>query len=69
MNVLFQPIVLRLLIYIISPLLGLIPAAFAGAVTYDAVHQVLSISLPGLAYGAVSAVVVTGSVFAKWGVK
>ena len=38
MNDLLQPVVLRLIAYVLSPLVAMIPAAYAGAVHWDAVN-------------------------------
>lgn len=69
MNALLQPVVLRLLIYILSPLIGLVPASFAGAVSLDTAHGILAVNFPAMVTAGLSAVAVTGGVFAKWGTK
>lgn len=58
---------LRLLIYVLSTLAGMIPAGWAGLVSYDATAGVLVISLEGMA--AAVAVGLGGSVaiLRRWG--
>lgn len=60
---------IRLLAYALSTLLGMIPAAWAGWISYDAAAQVVQISVPGLAAAVVAGLGLTGAVFAKWGVR
>lgn len=60
---------IRLIVYALSTLLGMIPAAWAGWISYDEAAQVLSVSVPGLVTAAVAGLAVTGGIFARWGVK
>ena len=69
MNDLLQPVVLRLIAYVLSPLVAMIPAAYAGAVHWDAVNYVLTISFPGLVSAALGGLAASSAIFAKWGVK
>lgn len=60
---------IRLIVYTLSTVLGMIPAAWAGWIAYDASAQVLSVSIPGLVAAAVAGLAVTGGIFARWGIK
>lgn len=62
-------VVLRVMLYAVSPALALIPSSIAGVVNFDQAHQLLTISLSGLVTVAVAAVGASGLVFAKWGVR
>lgn len=64
-----NPVYLRLLAYAVSGVLGLIPAAAAGLVTYNTATGILSIDLLGLVVAGLSAAGITGGIFAKWGIK
>ena len=59
----------RLLCYVLSTAAGLIPAAWAGWISYDAAAQMLQISIPGVVTAVMGGVGLTGAIFAKWGVK
>ena len=69
MNALLQPIVLRLVVYALSSLLGLIPAAYAGLAVYSQATGDLTIHVSGIVAAALAGLAVTGGIFAKWGVK
>ena len=60
---------IRLALYLASTLLGMIPASFAGWVSYNAGTHLLSVNVEGLLTAIVAAIAVSGGVFAKWGVK
>ena len=60
---------IRLLAYVLSVVAGLIPAAWAGWISYNEASQMLQISLPGMATAVTGGVGLTGAIFAKWGVK
>ena len=60
---------IRLLSYVLSTAAGLIPAAWAGWISYDAAAQMLQISIPGVVTAVMGGVGLTGAIFAKWGVK
>jgi len=60
---------IRLLAYVLSTAAGLIPAAWAGWISYDAAAQMLQISIPGVVTAVMGGVGLTGAIFAKWGVK
>lgn len=59
----------RLILYVLSTVLAMVPAAWAGFVTYDAAHQLVTISLPGLASMIATALAGSAGVFKVWGVK
>lgn len=59
----------RLIIYVFSILLGMIPAGWAGWVSFDEATQMLQVSVPGLATAIVTALGLTSAVFARWGSK
>jgi len=69
MNTLMQPVILRLIAYVLSPLIAMIPVAYAGAVHFDAATYVLTISLPGLVSAAIAGLGASSAIFARWGVK
>jgi len=60
---------IRLLAYVLSTIAGLIPAAWAGWISYNEASQMLQISLPGIATAILAGFSVTGAIFAKWGTK
>lgn len=60
---------IRLLAYALSVVVGLIPAAWAGWISYNEASQMLQISLPGMATAVAGGIGLTGTIFAKWGVK
>jgi len=60
---------IRLLAYVLSTAAGLIPAAWAGWISYDAAAQMLQISIPGVVTAVMGGIGLTGAIFAKWGVK
>ncbi len=60
---------LRLALYAVSTLLGMIPAALAGFVTYNSDTDILTISVGGLITALVVGLGATGGIFARWGVK
>lgn len=64
-----NPVYIRLLIYVLSTLFGLIPASWAGWVAYDAAAQVITVSVPGLATAIAVALTTTLAVFRRWGTK
>lgn len=64
-----NPVYIRLIAYVLSILFGMIPAAWAGWVSYDAASQMLQVSVPGLATAVGGGLAITGGIFARWGVK
>lgn len=64
-----NPVYIRLILYVLSTLAGLIPAAWAGWVSYDAATHVLSVNVEGLLMALAGGLTVSGGIFAKWGVK
>ena len=64
-----NPVYIRLIVYVLSILAGMIPASWAGWVSYDAASEMLVISLPGLAAAIAGGLALTGAVFARWGIK
>jgi hypothetical protein len=54
----------RVAIYFLAPLLGMLPG-----ITYDAAAQVITIDLQTALIGLSGAGLVTGGIFAKWGIK
>jgi hypothetical protein len=64
-----DPVYLRLIVYVLSTLLAMVPASWAGFVSYDATLQVVTISLPGLITAVAGGLAVSGGIFARWGVK
>ena len=64
-----DPVYLRLLGYALSFLFGLIPAAMAGYVAYDATADILTNHPQGLVVALISSGAITTGIFAKWGKK
>lgn len=64
-----NPVYLRLASYALSGVIGLIPAYYAGYVSYDMVKDVLTIKPMGLLTAGLASGAITGGIFAKWGVK
>lgn len=64
-----NPVYIRLLAYVLSTLAGMIPAAWAGWISYDRAAEMLHISLPGLATAVIAALSLTLAVFGRWGTK
>lgn len=62
-------VVLRVILYAMTPALALIPSSFAGVVNFDQAHQMLTVSLSALVGIAVASVGASGAIFAKWGIK
>ncbi len=60
---------IRLILYVVSTLLGLIPASVAGYVSYDAETSMLSVNIEAIATALVSGGVLSGIVFKMWGTK
>ena len=67
MNTAIVPVLVRVLVYVLSTVAGLIPAAWAGWVDYVPASGVITVSVEGLATAI--AVGLSGSfgIFAKWG--
>jgi len=59
----------RLLAYVLSTVAGLIPSAWAGWISYNAVTQMLQINILGVGTAILGGLGLTGAIFAKWGVK
>lgn len=68
-----QNVYARMILYILSPLLAMIPAGMAGVISYDAASNLLSLHVDGAVALLVSALggggVVSTLVFRAWGVK
>ena len=59
-----NPVYIRLALYFIAPLIGMLPG-----VTYDAATHILQVNLDTAAVGLAGSALFTGAVFAKWGTK
>lgn len=59
-----NPVYIRVALYFIAPLAGMLPG-----VTYDAAAQQIVIDLEAAAMGLAASALFTGAVFAKWGKK
>lgn len=68
MSSILSPVILRLLTYVLSSLVLMIPASYAGIITFDQATDALSMSLPTLAGIVAGAIVVSGGILAKWGI-
>lgn len=65
MNVVY----VRLLAYVLSALIGSLPAWAAGFVAFDEMANTITISVEGLVIAVTSGLAVSGGIFAKWGTK
>lgn len=61
------PVLVRVLVYVLSTVAGLIPAAWAGWVDYVPASGVITISVEGLATAIVVGLSGSFGIFAKWG--
>lgn len=59
----------RLLAYVLSALLGSLPAWAAGFVAFDAATNAITISLEGIVIAVTGGLAMSGGIFAKWGKK
>lgn len=61
---------IRLIVYVLSSLLGLIPPALTGwGVSFDAAAGVLSVNIEALAAAIATAFTASGVIFKLWGTK
>jgi hypothetical protein len=60
---------IRLALYVVSTLLGLLPGAALGWVSYDAATHILTINVEGALTALGAGLLGSAGVFAKWGVK
>lgn len=60
---------IRIILYVLSTLLGMIPASWAGLVSYDATAGMIQISVEGLAVAAGAGLALAGGVFKRWGTR
>lgn len=60
---------IRLIAYVLSLLAGMIPAAWAGFVSYSEAAGTVTISLEGIATAIVTGLLGSLAIFKKWGVK
>ena len=64
-----HPVYIRLIIYVLSTVAGMIPAAWAGWISYDATAGMLHISVQGLGGAIAAGLALALGVFKRWGVK
>jgi hypothetical protein len=65
-----MPIVyVRILVYVLSILAGLIPAGWAGFVAYNEAAGTITISIEGLAIAIVTGLGGSLAIFKKWGTR
>jgi len=64
-----HPVYIRLIVYVLSTVAGMIPAAWAGWISYDAAAGMLQISVQGLGGAIAAGLALALGVFKKWGVK
>ena len=60
---------IRLALYVISTLLGMIPASFAGYVSYDAATYALTIDVQAVVIAIFAGFAMSAGVLTRWGVK
>jgi len=63
----FLPVAVRVIVYVLSAFAGMIPAAWAGWVSYDAAAGVVTVSVEGLAVALAMGLAGSFGVLAKWG--
>ncbi len=59
----------RLALYVISTLLGMIPASLAGYVSYNAATYALTIDVQAVVIAVVAGFAMSAGVLRRWGVK
>lgn len=59
----------RIVAYVLSLLAGMIPAAWAGFASYDAVAGTITVSIEGLALALVTAFAGSLAIFRRWGTR
>ncbi len=72
MDEFLKPVILRMIFYITSPLISMIPLSWAGFITVQLTenwHLVTDLNIGGLVSIGITAAVGSGAVFAKWGKK
>ena len=57
----------RIVAYVLSLLAGMIPAAWAGFASYDAVAGTVTVSIEGLAIALLTAFAGSMAIFKRWG--
>lgn len=62
-----DPVYFRLVAYVLSTLLAMIPLSWSSWVTYDAATQMLQVSVGGLAAAIVGGGAIAFGVFKSWG--
>lgn len=64
-----QSVYIRLALYVASTLLGLIPGAALGWVSYDAATHILTVNVEGALTALMTGLIGSAGIFRKWGVK
>ncbi|MDK3020767.1 hypothetical protein [Pseudodonghicola flavimaris] len=64
-----QSVYIRLALYVASTLLGLIPGAALGWVSYDAATHILTVNVEGALTALGTGLIGSVGVFAKWGIR
>ena len=59
----------RIVAYVLSLLAGMIPAAWAGFASYDAVAGTITVSIEGLVLALVTAFAGSLAIFRRWGTR
>lgn len=59
----------RIVAYVLSLLAGMIPAAWAGFASYDAMAGTITVSIEGLALALVTAFAGSLAIFKRWGTR
>lgn len=70
MTSLLQPVILRMIFYVLSPLIAMIPVSLAGLIVVqltEAGHLLVDADLKGLVAVGITAAIGSGGVFAKFG--
>ena len=64
-----QNVYVRLILYVLSLLVGMLPAWAAGFVSYDAEAAVLTVQVEALLVAIFSGSAISAGIFRRWGVK
>lgn len=59
----------RVVLYVLSTVLAMLPASWAGLVAFDPETNMLMLSVPGIAAAVVTGLAGSAAVFSKWGIK
>lgn len=64
-----NPVYVRLALYVVSTLLGMIPASLAGYVSYNAATYALTIDVQAVVIALFAGFAMSAGILNRWGVK